>query len=344
MQMKTLARKKFWLLAVLAVVLVVGGTWKWSQPEASNEALQAVLPATAAKIDQPIQPIPTQLDLDPAKVELGDRLFHDPQLSSDNTVSCATCHNLKKGGTDRLPVSLGMKNEAGQLNSPTVFNSGFNSSQFWDGRADTLEDQIEGPIQAEAEMASSWPDIVSKLKRSPDYVAQFQAIYRDGVNPENIKNAIATFERSLITPNSRFDRFLKGNLAAITIEEKEGYERFKAYGCIACHQGVNVGGNMFHSLGLFGDYFEDRGNITKADYGRYNVTGEERDRYVFKVPSLRNVMLTSPYFHDGAVKTLAEAIQLMGKYQLGRELSEEDTDLILQFLVSLTGEYQGKSL
>jgi len=336
--------KKFWLLAILLVCLVGGGLWQCSRP-GNNDLGQPTISSVAFnKINQPIQPIPMQVMPDRVKVQLGEMLFHDPQLSSDNTISCASCHDLKQGGTDRLRVSIGVNGALGTINAPTVFNCRFNDSQFWDGRVETLEEQIDSPIQARTEMASTWPEVIRKLRQSSEYSSRFKAVYDDGITQDNIKDAIATFERSLITPNSRFDRFLNGDGNAITAEEKEGYRRFRTYGCVACHQGVNVGGNMFHDLGVFGDYFKDRGNITQADFGRYNVTGEERDRYVFKVPSLRNVVLTAPYFHDGSATTLKEAVQTMGKYQLGRELSDEDTTLIIRFLVTLTGKYRGEKL
>jgi cytochrome c peroxidase len=293
---------------------------------------------------EPIKPIPRELKLDARKVALGKRLFHEPKLSKDNTISCASCHDLRKGGTDQRLRSLGIDGAEGAINSPTVFNSGFNFKQFWDGRAHSLEEQVDGPVQAAAEMGSKWEDVVSKLRASPDYVAAFKASYPDGIERANIKNAIAEFERSLYTPDARFDKYLRGDQAALTDDEKSGYEKFKSYGCSSCHQGVNVGGNMFGRLGAMADYFADRGNFTKADYGRFNVTGKEEDRYVFKVPSLRNVARTAPYFHDGSTERLETAVAVMGKYQLGQPLSPEDISQIVKFLKTLTGEYGGKPL
>ncbi len=191
---------------------------------------------------------------------------------------------------------------------------------------------------------STWKEVVNKLQQSTEYVQTFARIYLDGLNSTNIKDAIATYEQSLYTPNSRFDQFLRGNKQALTAAEQEGYRIFKTYGCVSCHQGVNVGGNMFQRFGVIGDYFADRGNITRADLGRFNITKDQADRYVFRVPSLRNVALTPPYFHDGSTKTLEEAISIMVKYQLGRPLSTEQINLIAQFLRTLTGEYQGKPL
>jgi cytochrome c peroxidase len=250
----------------------------------------------------------------------------------------------KKGGTDRLPHSLGINNAEGDINAPTVFNSSFNFRQFWDGRAATLEEQIEGPVHNPKEMGSHWQEIIGKLKKEAAYLKAFKALYADGINAKNIKDAIATFERSLITPNAPFDQYLRGDETALTDEEKQGYALFKQYGCVACHQGINIGGNMYQVFGVLNNYFEKRGNITKADLGRFNVTAQEYDRHKFKVPSLRNVALTAPYFHDGSADTLEKAVDVMAKYQLGRKIPKKEKRLIVQFLKTLTGTYKGKKL
>lgn len=301
-------------------------------------AIDPVPSVVVASANKPVAPIPLAIALDRQKVALGEKLFGDPLLSRDGSVSCASCHLLSLGGTDRLPQSIGIDGLKGELNAPTVLNSVFNFRQFWDGRAETLEEQIDGPIRDRREMDSNWPDIVAKLKANHDYRQQFHQIYPEGITPDNIRNAISTYESSLITPNSRFDRFLRGDEKALSTTEKEGYQNFQAYGCISCHQGVNLGGNMFQSFGIFGDYFTDRGNIKKADLGRYNITQKESDRHVFKVPGLRNVAQTSPYFHDGSADSLAEAVKIMGRYQLGRSLNPKEIDEIVQFLNTLTGE------
>ena len=293
---------------------------------------------------EPVKPIPLAVNLDARKVALGRELFHEPKLSRDGSVSCASCHNLQAGGADGRIHSLGIQGAEGTINAPTVFNSGASFKQFWDGRVTPLEDQVNGPIQAAHEMGSTWQDVVRKLQATPRYVTSFSQIYRDGVQPANIRNALAEFERSLITPNSRFDRFLRGDDTALTASEKEGYRKFKSYGCTSCHQGMNLGGNMFETLGAMADYFADRGQITKADLGRFNATGREEDRYVFKVPTLRNVALTAPYLHDGSSPTLEAAVTVMVRYQLGRELPAEDLAQIVEFLKTLTGEYGGKPL
>ncbi len=193
-------------------------------------------------------------------------------------------------------------------------------------------------------MGSNWVEVTGKLSRSPEYVAAFGAIYPQGIQEQTVKDAIAMFERSLYTPNSRFDRYLRLEKNAITAEEKKGYQLFKSVGCIACHQGVGVGGNMFQVFGVMRNYFADRGNMTASDYGRYNITGRDRDRHVFKVPSLRNVEVTPPYLHDGSVNELEDVVDVMAKYQLGRKLNRRQVTLITKFLKTLTGEYKGKRL
>ena len=298
----------------------------------------------AAPSNEPIQPLPLSIDLNTDKVRLGEQLFNDKRLSADNTISCATCHNLQKGGTDQLVHSIGINQTEGDINSPTVFNSGFNFRQFWDGRADSLETQAAGPVHNPKEMGSNWSQVVGKLKQDAAYVSAFKALYSNGIKPKNIQDAIATYERSLITPNARFDRYLRGDVTAITLEEKQGYVLFKQYGCVACHQGINIGGNMYQVFGVLNNYFEKRGNITKADLGRFNVTAKPYDRHKFKVPSLRNIALTPPYFHDGSAKTLEKAVDVMAKYQLGRKIPKRKKRLIINFLKTLTGTYQGKIL
>jgi len=287
---------------------------------------------------EPIQPIPLTVPIHREMVELGRRLFHDKRLSADGSVSCASCHNLKTGGVDRKFRSVGVKGRLGEINTPTVLNARWNFRQFWDGRAKSLEEQINGPLTHPKEMGSSWKKVLKVLRGDKAYRKTFGRIFVAGILPENIRKAIAEFERSLITPNARFDQFLRGKKDAITKKEKEGYRLFKKYRCIHCHQGVGIGGNMFQKFGLVGDYFKDRGKITKADYGRYNVTKKEHDRFRFKVPSLRNVELTPPYFHDGSAKTLEDAVRLMGRYQIGQFIPKEDVVKIVAFLKTLTGE------
>lgn len=277
------------------------------------------------------------------KALLGERLFFDPRLSRDNTVACVSCHDLNKGGTDRKKISQGIDGQMGPINAPSVFNASLNFVQFWDGRAGTLEEQAAGPVHNPLEMGSNWAEAIAKLNQDESYRSAFAKLYPGGISGEAITDAIAAFERTLLTPNSRFDRFLLGDSTALNALEKTGYQRFLALGCASCHQGVGIGGNMFQRFGIMADYFHGRPANT-ADLGRFNVTGREEDRHVFKVPGLRNVALTAPYFHDASAETLEEAVMIMGRYQLGRELSPDDLRAIVAFLRSLTGQWRGSPL
>lgn len=292
---------------------------------------------------EPLGVLPQAPELDPRRVALGKRLFNETALSSDGKVACATCHDLAHGGDDGKQRSPGVNGKLGGVNAPTVFNASLNFVQFWDGRAGSLEEQIGGPITNPIEMAMSWPQILGLLKANPSYFAEFAAAFPDGVTEPNVRTAIADFERTLVTTGSRFDRYLGGDQTALDAQAKTGYETFKSVGCIACHQGSNVGGNMFQRFGVLGDYFKDRGNVTEADYGRFNVTKNESDRFVFRVPSLRNVEHTAPYFHDGSAATLPQAIQVMARYQLGRKLGDEQVASIIAFLKSLSGPELGSA-
>ncbi|QBF26878.1 c-type cytochrome [Pseudomonas tructae] len=308
--------------------------------------LLALLPAVALAqtVGGPLSPLPPVPELAPERVELGRRLFNDPRLSSDNSLSCASCHRLDQGGADNQPLSPGIDGKPLPVNTPSVFNASLNARQFWDGRAQTLEEQAHLVVQSPAEMGSDWQVVVQRIANDPGYRAGFARAYDQGVDEHSVQNALASFQRTLLTPGSRFDRYLQGDTAILSIDEKYGYQRFQEYGCIACHQGVNIGGNMLQKFGVLGDYFKDRGNPTPADLGRFNVTGDEEDRHVFKVPSLRNVAVTAPYFHDGSAATLEAAVDVMFRYQLGRTPSDEDKALIIQFLKTLTGQWQGKPL
>ena len=302
-------------------------------------------PAGAAQPnDEPIQPVPLETKLDVKKVALGKKMFFDKRLSGDNTLSCASCHDMAKGGADGRSVAVGIHGYKSAVNVPTVFNSGLHFRQFWDGRAVTLEDQAGIVVELAKSMGGKWPDVITKLSADTELVKDFKASYADGLQAKNVADSLAIFERSLTTPNARFDKYLRGDKTAISADELKGYQLFKKYGCVACHQGVAVGGNMFQTFGVMGDYFRDRGNPTPADLGRYNTTKNEADKHVFKVPSLRNVALTAPYFHDASAPTLEAAVAVMFKYQLGRAASREDQDLIVKFLHSLTGELDGKPL
>jgi len=277
-----------------------------------------------------ITPIPKTINYDIKKAKLGKKLFYETKLSHDNTISCASCHILEDGGDDNVRVSYGINGKQGTRNSPTVFNSRYNSYQFWDASVKSLKEQAYGPIHNPVEMGSNFKEIVPKLKKDNYYNNEFKNIYGE-INEQNIIDSIIEFENTLITPNSKFDMYLNGNKNILTNDEKKGYSYFKEYGCISCHNGINIGGNLIQKIGVMSSYKSN-------DFGRYIVTKDERDKYYFKVPSLRNVDITAPYFHDGKIKTLSEAVSLMAKYQIGFEISENEVKSIVAFLKTLTGD------
>lgn len=293
---------------------------------------------------EPVRPIDRELVTDPAKVALGKALYHDTRLSLDNTVSCATCHEIENAGVDNHQYSHGVDDQLGGVNAPTVYNAVYNFVQFWDGRAKTLADQAAGPPLNPVEMASpSFDFIIAKLEADKPFAKEFAAVYPEGITEANITDAIEQYERTLITPDSRFDKWLRGDDAAISQEELEGYELFKKYDCATCHVGQNLGGLSYELMGLRNDYFADRGlELTNEDNGRFKETLNERDRHRFKVPGLRNVEHTWPYYHDGTRETLEEAVRDMGTYQSGVTLKESEVNSMVAFLKTLTGEYQGK--
>ena len=301
---------------------------------------------TGDRAAEPIRPIDLSLDVDQAKAELGFLLYHDTRLSVDNTVSCASCHGLNTAGVDNKQYSEGVAGQLGGVNAPTVYNAVYNFVQFWDGRAKTLAEQAAGPPVNPVEMASpNFDAIIAKLKADRKMVRMFKNLYAEGITEATITDAIEQFERTLITPNSRFDKYLRGDNSAITAEEVEGYELFKKYSCATCHVGQNLGGESYELMGLRKHYFADRGlELTEEDNGRYKQTKIERDRHRFKVPGLRNVALTWPYYHDGTRTSLKEAVCDMGTYQSGVALTDEEEDKIVAFLNTLTGEYKGQPL
>ncbi|WP_329604872.1 cytochrome-c peroxidase [Spartinivicinus ruber] len=283
--------------------------------------------------NEPIKPIPMDMDYDKEKVALGKKLFFDPRLSKSGWLSCNSCHNLAMGGDDNLPSSIGHQWQLGPINSPTVLNAKFNLAQFWDGRALDLQAQAAGPIENPGEMASTHKLAVATLQSIPSYRELFEQAYGvKTITITEVTDAIATFEKTLITPNSRFDQWLMGNEQAITVEEKAGYQLFKAKGCASCHNGIGVGGNSYQKFGIVKPYQKDLENL-----GRYNVTKNKVDKYVFKVPLLRNIELTAPYFHDGSIWSLDEAVNVMAEYQLGVTFSKQETAKIVAFLKTLTG-------
>ncbi len=293
---------------------------------------------------EPIKPIPEKIEYNKEKAYLGKLLFHDPILSKDKTVSCATCHELyTKWGTDRRSVSKGVEGKLGNVNAPTVFNSYFNFRLFWNGRARNLKEQAEGPLHNPVEMAMDKKTIEERLNQIKLYRELFKKVYNaDYIKYEYVLDAIAEFEKALITPNSKFDKYLRCKEETensdeckylLTEKELKGYLIFKKVGCVSCHNGINIGGNSFQKLGVVHPY------PWKPHYpDRYQITKDENDKNVYKVPSLRNIECTYPYFHDGSVKTLREALKKMSYHNLGFELTEEEIDYIEAFLKTLTGE------
>ncbi|NOQ32329.1 MAG: c-type cytochrome [Helicobacteraceae bacterium] len=280
-----------------------------------------------------ISPLPTDTKYDQKKALLGKKLFNDPRLSADDTISCASCHLLEDGGDDNIKFSFGINAQEGVINSPTVFNSRYNLSQFWDGRAQDLQAQASQPIHNPIEMGSNMDEVLSKLKKDPEYSVEFKSIYKDAITKENITDAIAEFEKALVTPNSKFDQYLRGDKTALNKEEKEGYKLFKENGCIACHNGINIGGNLYQKVGILKTYVDKKNTL-----GRYNVTKKEKDKYFFKVPTLRNIELTAPYLHDGSQKNLFDIVNFMTLYQIGMVPDKEEVKKIVSFLKTLTGE------
>lgn len=284
--------------------------------------------------DELINPIPLKPVVNVQKAAVGKQLFMDPRLSKDGTVACVSCHNLSRGGADSTAVSTGVGGKQGTLNSPTVFNAVNNLAQFWDGRAKDLKTQALGPIVNPVEMANTYQQVVKTVSADQTYFRAFKELYpNQKITIEMIADAIAEFEKTLLTPDARFDHYLRGNTKALSSKEKEGYALFKNRGCVACHNGVNIGGNMYQRFGIFAQY-KDRHNAL----GRYAVTKKAEDKYFFKVPTLRNIEKTAPYFHDGSAKTMEQAVQGMAYFQLGRKLSDDEVGKIVAFLRTLSGE------
>ena len=283
---------------------------------------------------EPITPIAPAAITKPALVELGKKLYFDPRLSKSGFISCNSCHNLSMGGSDNLATSIGHNWQKGPINAPTVLNSSMNVAQFWDGRAATLKAQAGGPIANPGEMAFTHELAVEMLGTIPGYVTEFQQAFgTPAIDIDRVTGAIAAFEETLVTPNSRFDKWLGGDKRALSLEEQRGYDLFKASGCTACHNGPAAGGASFRKMGIVEPYRTDN-----PAEGRMAVTGKDADRFNFKVPTLRNVELTYPYFHDGAANTLAESVEVMGRIQLGRRYTPAETASIVAFLKTLTGD------
>lgn len=279
-----------------------------------------------------LPPIPSDNSLTPEKIELGRFLFFEPRISASGVISCATCHNPALGWTDRIPRATGHEGQVGDRNTPTVLNSGFFTAQFWDGRAATLEHQALGPIEAGIEMNMPLEQAIARLKEFDEYKQLFAAAFggngESQINADNIAKAIASFERTLNTPNSPFDRYLNGDLDALTDQQKRGMAAFADHGCVACHNGPALTDSQFHAIQVPGS----------VDEGRFVVTGDSIDRFRFKTPTLRNVALTYPYFNNGGTATLEEAVKVMSREMLGNEFDDATTADVVAFLHSLTGD------
>jgi cytochrome c peroxidase len=330
--------------ALLIVASLVVGCGSSSEPPPTS----APPPPTSSAIPEPaaaralgglsaLEPA----HFDTAQATLGRRLFFDARLSGDGTISCATCHSLDHGGAEDRRVSTGIRGQQGPINAPTVLNAANNFVQFWDGRAATLEAQAAGPVANPLEMGAQWDAVVHAIDGDASYHDAFAALYADDATPvtqDHVTHAIAEYERMLITPG-RFDRFVRGDASALTNDERRGYALFVSVGCTSCHTGPNVGGTMYQRMGLVRDWIAQVGRpLTDADAGRFNVTHDEADRHRFKVPTLRNVALTAPYFHDGSAATLNDAVRTMGAFQLGRDLTDEQVRVIVAFLGALSGD------
>lgn len=288
---------------------------------------------------EPITPVPQSMAYEPAKAAVGKKLFFDPILSKDRTVACVSCHNFQHGGADSRIVSIGIEGKKGRMQSPSVLNAVFNFSQFWNGRARNLVEQVAGPIHSPLEMGMSKRQVEQRINDNASYRDSFRAITgRSVVAFSDVTEAIAEYEKTLITPNSQFDRYLRGE-TTLNTAEAQGYELFKRLGCASCHNGVNVGGNSFQKFGVINPKIWN-----PAVDDRYALTGRESDKNVFKVPTLRNIALTAPYFHDGSAATLKEAISAMSYHNLGIQLNANDTNNLIEFLNTLTGELPNKAI
>lgn len=285
-----------------------------------------------------IQPLPDLLRIDSKWASLGKALFHSKLLSKDNSISCASCHMVDYGGDDGFPLSLGVNSQLGERNSPTVLNAVFNFRQFWDGRSNNLAEQVSGPIHNPKEMATNWAQVIAKLEQASEFKQAFLELGSNRINANDIIRAITAYQETLITPGAPIDLFLKGDLQALSEQQKRGYNKFKNFGCISCHQGKNIGGNLYQKLGRLDQHVPAD---LLQDLGRYQITNIDSDKHVFKVPSLRNVAETAPYFHNGSVETLEQAVTIMAKAQLGRDLAPEDVQDLVAFLQSLSAPVQG---
>lgn len=300
-------------------------------------------------------PIPADNPQTPDKIELGKALYHDPRLSSTGTVACASCHSVMEGGDDHRPVSIGVHGQAGGRNAPTVWNSAYHSAQFWDGRAPSLEAQAKGPVTNPVEMGmSNLGSAVDRLKAIPGYAPLFAKAFGKGdtITEDNMAKAIAAYERTLVTPDSPYDRFVRGDKKALTAQQQRGMQAFADTGCVACHSGAAFDGPSMAAgtpfLAKFPTFSDNNPYIARykldADQGRYASTNKEEDRHMWRVPTLRNLAYTAPYFHNGAVKSLPEAVRVMAKSQLDKDLSDATVADIVAFLDGLNGKFPDQTM
>ena len=305
---------------------------------AENFGIEPLPQLDISQIREIFSPLDEPLGLDPAKVALGRRLFNDTMLSSDRTLSCESCHRLSDWGMDGMPVPMVPSKAAVRRNTPSVFNAGLQFAQNWDGVAQTLEELIPHSISETMAMGEDWKKLTARLRHDNSYRRAFRETYRGEISKSTIVDALAVFLRSLVTLNAPFDRFLRGNEKALDEEQRKGLGLFITLGCSSCHQGVLLGGNLYQALGIYRGFFAESDSPEARDLGRFAVTGDESDRYVFKVPSLRNVAKTAPYLHNGSVETLEKAVKGMAHLQLARNLEAMEISAIVSFLESLTGE------
>jgi cytochrome c peroxidase len=321
--------------AALALLLFVA--CERSTPSPATVALE---PAPIHR--EPLSPVPASVERKAERIALGKKLFFDRALSSNQQVACVDCHLFEHGGADTEPLSPMFGGARTRFNSPSIFNVALNFRFSWIGAFDTMEAQLDEAFVRT--MGVNIGGAAERLQKTP-YAAEFAAAYPGGLDAGSLRDALAAYVSSLVTPNSRFDRWLAGDSTALSEEEQRGYLLFKELGCASCHQGANVGGNLFQRMGIAEDYFASRGQpLSEADRGREAITRDPADRHVFRVPSLRNVARTAPYFHDGSAGTLDDAIAVMARFQLGRDVPPEDRQRIAAFLNTLTGELAGKPL
>jgi cytochrome c peroxidase len=335
------------ITAALALTLLAAGIGIWrvthQSPTAGDDADVPIRPQPSAGAE-PIVPLPASVPVDPARARLGERLFADVRLSKDRARSCLSCHPLEPGGMDGRARAASTDGKSLLRNTPAIYNLAFDLFYNWDGATETLPQHDLKVLKNPALMGIEDVELLARLRLDPAYVTAFDAAYGTGLTLDSVLDALASYERSLVAPDSRFDRYLRGDSKALTADELRGYQLFRSLGCVACHQGQNIGGNLLQRFGVFIDTSAMRRPGDPIDWGRYNVTGRELDRQVFRVPSLRNVCVTAPYFHDGRAPTLQVAVETMILAQLGRQVPERDMQSLQAFLCTLTGRFQGREL